>query len=291
MAKNIITHEFNQVTIDQRISDGFLNGTAMCAANDKQINSWFQNKDTLDLFQTLSEDLGIETNTGILQDLDTKRLSATKYGEAFPGLITIKRGSPENGGGVWIHPDLSMQLAQWCNKRFALQVSRWIKEWLTTGKNPIVNQEDKDRLSYRSTLKDDARTSMTDEIKRYLQDIQRYDDQHYRGKYFAKVHDRINIAITGETAKQMRERLELVIGREVKESELIRDYFPPTPLQRYIAVCQTTANIMIKDRLKPLDALDKAIGYVLSANHVATPIDFAEHIGLTARRIKGLLAG
>jgi KilA-N domain len=87
----------------------------------------------------------------------------------FPGLIVSKRGSPQTGGGTWLHPDLAIQLAQWCNTPFALQVSRWVREWMTTGQNPVRPQQaDIDRVIYRDALKDEARLRMTNQVKTYL---------------------------------------------------------------------------------------------------------------------------
>lgn len=91
---------------------GFINGTAMCSAYNKNIVDWFRTTRTFNLFCSLASDLGIKSNMVLHHDLDISRLSATKYVEMFPGLIRLKRGSPENGGGVWIHPDVSIDLAQ-----------------------------------------------------------------------------------------------------------------------------------------------------------------------------------
>jgi KilA-N domain len=77
-------------------------------------------------------------------------------------LILSKRGSPENGGGTWLHPDLAIQLAQWCSPAFAIQVSRWVREWMTIGQNPVnLHQDDIDRIVFRDTLKDESRLRMT----------------------------------------------------------------------------------------------------------------------------------
>ncbi len=54
----------------------------------------------------------------------------------YPQLVTVRKGSPENGGSVWLHPDLAIQLGQWCNPFFAIQVSRWVREWIA-----ILEQE------------------------------------------------------------------------------------------------------------------------------------------------------
>jgi hypothetical protein len=287
MAKNEekFSREVNGIEVQQRVSDGFINVTAMCVAHGKELNDWFTTQDTFDLFLALVQDLGIEFKTGEFRDLVISRLSASKYSKMFPDLVLSKRGSPEAGGGTWLHPDLAIQLAQWCSKPFAIQVSRWIREWMTTGKNPVYDQVDLDRVVYRDVLKDKARLRMTDQVKVYLEQIQKYDDKKYSGQFFARVHDAINIAITTETAKQMRERISEMLGKNISKEELIRDYFPPMPLQRYISVCEAAANFMLRENLHPLTAVERAIEIVLPADYVPQPIDFAEHIKFVRRRI------
>lgn len=285
MKNKKISREVNGITVEQRLADGFLNATAMCATHGKDLTQWFRTKETLELFCALLADNSDIFNPVDLQDLDISRLSGSKYSEMFPSLITSKRGSPQAGGGTWLHPDLAIQLAQWCSPAFAIQVSRWIREWMTTGQNPMWAQQDIDRVLYRDALKDEARLRMTDEVKIYLQQIQRYDDQKFRGEFFARVHDAINIAITGETAKSMRIRVSQILGREVKECELIRDYFPALVLQKYISICESSANYMLRDQLEPLVAVEKAIDYALPANYLPTPIDFVEHINFVRQRL------
>jgi hypothetical protein len=279
-----VTREVNGISVDQRSTDGFINGTAMCTAHSKDIDKWLVTKATFELFCAVAADLDIDFNPLNLGDSDVSILSGSKYAKIFPGLIISKRGAPDAGGGTWIHPDLAIQLAQWCNPAFAIQVSRWVQEWFTTGRNPVASQADLDRIRYRSNLKDEARLRMTGQVKTYLEQIKRYDDKKYAGIYFARVHDALNIAITGETAKQMRERLANVLNREVKESELIRDYFPAMDLQRYISLCESATNHMINDDLNPLEAVEKATIYALPAGYASQPIDFEEHIKLVHKR-------
>lgn len=148
--------------------------------------------------------------------------------------------------------------------------------------NPVA---DIDRVGLRAALKDDARLRMTDQVKVHLEQIRRYDDKKYRGKFFSGVHDAINVAVTGETAGQMRDRLGLLLGRKVKPGELLRDYFPSTALQRYIAMCETSANLMLKRGMHPLDAVREATELALPVGHTADPIDFVEHIKLVQGRV------
>jgi len=124
---------------------------------------------------------------------------------------------------------------------------------------------------------------MTDQIKGYLEEIQRYDDKKFRGKFFGRVHDEINVIITSETAVQMRLRLKDLLGRDVKEGELLRDYFPALALQRYISMCEATANFLIEGHL-PLDAVQRAKSIVLARGYVPEPINFVESIKFVRQR-------
>jgi hypothetical protein len=123
-----IKHELNNIVVEQRVADGFINGTAMCLAHGKEISNWLRTDGTLELVTALASDLGIQTAK--IKTEKIRNSVFTRVSAAFPDLVVSKRGSPENGGGVWLHPDLAVQLAQWCNPFFAIQVSRWVREWI-----------------------------------------------------------------------------------------------------------------------------------------------------------------
>jgi hypothetical protein len=289
MAKKIeiIPHQVETVVVEQRVTDGFINATAMCAAHNKDLTQWFRTKETLEQFCALAESLEINFNPVDLQDLDIPRLSGSKYATLFPLLVISKRGSPNTGGGTWLHPDLAIQLAQRCSAVFAIQVSRWVREWMMTGQNPVRSQEDIDRLVYRITLKDESRTRAVGQVKAYLEKEDLYNDIDYRKKTYINFHDSINILITGEPAWKMKQRLGKILGRKVKENEFIRDYFPPMALQRYIAINEASAKLMLKGR-HPIAAVEEAADLILPIGYVPTPIDFAEHIALVQKRVGDL---
>lgn len=257
MTENFINHTFNSTQIDQRIVDGYVNLNQMANAVDKRIDNWLRLQETTSLLREFTE--------------------STDYTGIQP-IVTLEG----RNGGTWAHPDIAIQFAQWCSPAFALQVSRWIRQWMTDGRSPLA---DVDRVGLRDALKDDARLRMTDQVKKYLLDIQRYDDKKYRGLFFAKVHDAINMAVTGETSKAMKERLSVLLDRAVKEDELIRDYFPALIMQRYISMCETTANLIIRDELQPMTAVERASELVLPANYIPKPIDFVEHIKYVRDRL------
>jgi hypothetical protein len=141
-----IIREWNGYAIEQRPS-GFINGTAMCAAHNKKINDWVGNEETLDLLEALAADLGLLPNGNL-----SRNLSAVRVSEVYPDLIVSRRGSPELGGGTWVHPDLAVPLAQWCSPKFALQVSRWTQELLTTGRVELAAQSQAPRFYQRLVL-------------------------------------------------------------------------------------------------------------------------------------------
>lgn len=257
MPENTIIHRFNRSDIHQRVADGYINLNQMADASGRRIDNWTRLQETTSLLREFQGD-------PLYQGVDP--------------LITIEG----RAGGTWAHPDIAIQFAQWCSPAFALQVSRWVREWMSSGRSPLA---DTDRLGLRSALKDDSRLRMTDQVKVYLEQIQRYDDKKHRGIFFAKVHDDINVAITGETAKQMRERLSVLLERSVKQDELIRDYFPTEVLSRYIMMCEAAANLMIREELHPRTAVERAAEIVLYAGYRPTPIDFVEHIKLVRQRL------
>jgi len=283
----MVSRAVNGTAIEQRQTDGFINGTAMSVAHNKDLTQWFRTKDTLELFESLAIDLGIEINSVDLQNLDVSTLSAAKYVEIFPGLILSRRGSPSSGGGTWLHPDLAIQAAQWCSKPFAIQVSRWVHEWMVSAHNPIQLEADADRVAMRDELKDKKRLEFTGQIKVFLEAAGRYRPGTYdTNRAFWEAHDKLNLLLTTETAGAMRKRLETELGRQVSESELLRDYFPMTDLANYAALCQAAANEMAINKTSPLKAIEIAVKQVLSLTYVAKPIDFTERIGLVRRRLE-----
>lgn len=254
------------LAVEQRYRDGYVNATKLSSAHliktgkRREVSEWTSNQRTQQMVEHLSE------STGIPVDLL---------------IITVIDGANENRG-TYIHPRLAVRFGIWLSDDFGLVVEDWVQSWLADGRNPLA---DIDRVGLRSGLKDDSRLRMTDQVKVYLEQIQRYDDKKYRGIFFSQVHDAINAAITGETAKQMRDRLSQILVRTVKQDELIRDYFPSEVLQRYIAMCEASANFMIREDLHPLTAVERAAEIVLYAGYRPTSINFVEHIKFVRQRL------
>jgi hypothetical protein len=105
----------NNIIIESRNTDNYINATQLCQAGNKKFNNWFRMDSTKLLIKELEKE--IETTDDAL-----KRASSS-----LP-IIEINKGSKDkNDQFTWIHPDLAIQLAQWISPSFALQVSKWIR--------------------------------------------------------------------------------------------------------------------------------------------------------------------
>lgn len=97
------------------MEDGWINATIACQRFGKRAQHWLENEQTKELILEISKTTGIP---------------AFEQNQ----LVKVRRGSPENGGGTWIHPELAVHLAYWLNTRFAVWMGKQIKQIIEDGK-------------------------------------------------------------------------------------------------------------------------------------------------------------
>ena len=102
----------NNVSITSRPIDHYVNATQLCQAGGKKFNDWIRLESTKELINELSAEAGIPVSAFV----ETKR-----------------GGNNKSDQGSWIHPDLSIQLAQWISPKFAIQVSKWVRSLFNKG--------------------------------------------------------------------------------------------------------------------------------------------------------------
>jgi phage anti-repressor protein len=93
----------------QRRKDGYVNATAMCKAAGKRMTHYLENDTTRAFVVELAAVAGIP---------------------ATDIFITKQGGIPQEQG-TWLHPDAAVHFGQWLSPRFALAVSRWVREWMS----------------------------------------------------------------------------------------------------------------------------------------------------------------
>ena len=125
---NVIPFRFNGRKV-QFTSDGWLHATAIATSFSKEPYAWLVSPDTAAYMLALARALGLIVNPSVLQEfnqineLDSSKAATKsrllKLVKAI-GLVKTKSGSPENGGGTWLHPKLAVQFARWLDVDFAV---------------------------------------------------------------------------------------------------------------------------------------------------------------------------
>ncbi|WCS27202.1 KilA-N domain-containing protein [Methylobacterium sp. NMS14P] len=104
----LIPHQTAGGLVCQRPSDGYINATAMCQATGKRWNHYASNEGTKAFIAALAADTGIP---------------------AAVLVQSLSGGTPELQG-TWVHPQVAINLATWCSPIFAVQVSKWVHDWM-----------------------------------------------------------------------------------------------------------------------------------------------------------------
>jgi hypothetical protein len=115
----VLDRTFNGATVRQRAEDSYMNATAMCKANGKLWADYQRLSSTSAYLAELSADMGIPISE----------------------LVQVRKGGEPELQGTWVHPDVAIHLAQWCSPKFAVQVSKWVRELLTKGTVAIREEE------------------------------------------------------------------------------------------------------------------------------------------------------
>jgi hypothetical protein len=80
----------------------------MCKAVGKQFNDYRRLKSTEEFLAELSSVTGIPVTE----------------------LVYSYQGGNPQSQGTWVHPDVAINLGQWCSPKFAVAVSRWVRDWM-----------------------------------------------------------------------------------------------------------------------------------------------------------------
>ena len=99
-----------------------VNATEMAKPFGKSAKHWLSNQSTVDYLSELSK---------------VRNLT-------FADLVIVRKGSPENGGGTWMHEDVALEFARWLSPVFAIWCNDKIKELLTTGKTTLQKEESRE---------------------------------------------------------------------------------------------------------------------------------------------------
>ena len=111
-----IDRQIDNNIIQQRLLNGYVNGTAICKSANKLIGHYLANKTTQDFLKELSSVIGIP----------------------ITDLVQVIQGGEPSLQGTWVHPYVATNLAQWASAKIAVRVSIWVTEWMNGSIKPQV---------------------------------------------------------------------------------------------------------------------------------------------------------
>ena len=100
------TRSYDGTPISRRTTDGYVNATAMCKANDKRWSNYFQTDRATQYLEALSGSTGIPAHQ----------------------LFATYETGPNDGRGTWVHPQVAVDLARWISAPFAVWMDGWFLE-------------------------------------------------------------------------------------------------------------------------------------------------------------------
>lgn len=228
---------YNNFDIEYVTGHQYFNATQMAQSCDKEIGEWLRSSQFAeDIFLT-ALDLNKIPDMVKIHNGDT--VSVSSVDEFFKlskvkqvklvkdnnywGLVKIKKGG--NGKdlqGTFIHQDLAVGFAQWCNPLFRLQVNKWIKELLSKG---TVKLDDQDYLGYQEYKQLTAGIPLPDFNKEeninYL--LKLWSDECVKGSHVTREYQVPNLVIGKEKTRRfdlVRENKRNVIIYEIKRHKI-----------------------------------------------------------------------
>lgn len=191
-----LAYEGHPITIRD---DGWFNATQAAQPYNKEPFDWLVLRETMAYVAALAKRSG---NSGFLQefnkikDLDAKSPKSKRLllslGKAS-GYIRTKAGSPENGGGTWLHPKLAVPFARWLEVDFSL----WCDEQID---NIIRGKQDWSRMRHMSVASAKLLAAM-------VKDCRDSDGKETTDVHYMCEHKLVNWLLTGEFKGVVRDNL------------------------------------------------------------------------------------
>lgn len=254
----VIVKEFETLSVFFE-RDGWFNATVVSRKWVKNPIEWINSDEAFNYGVALAKSLNLlnhclNTQLEMIQNCDNqtvKRAMISKFLKDV-GLVRTKRGSPENGGGTWMHPKLGVVFARWLSSDFAVWCDSQIEEIIrqerfvdifptvvhpTLGFPQVDTPEDlmlrSERntyartlilLGFRSTtyvreLTDVVNEIFTGDRARHLRFRYNITNRHHRtrGSFDANLRRAV-----GETEKRVCRRFRRLIGSELNFENMLR---------------------------------------------------------------------
>ena len=209
--------------------DGYIYATGLCKAMGRKMSNWYRLKETKQL-------LSILINSGIANPIDIR-----------------KGGKDKDSQGTWIHPDLGLNLAQWCSVDFSILVSKRLRELIYTGYSDFGGERTNEEIIMELASKLKEAESKLEQIQT-CEDPTKKSCKKYRtlkSKEFYKLKNGPCVYIIDmKKTYEEEEILSYKIGQTGDINRRVTCYRTSNPFCKVIAVLYTDNHIDLEKILK-----------------------------------------
>jgi len=134
---NIRLLSLNNIIINSRTEDNYINANQLCKAGNKIFDSWYSLDTTKELIKALETEIKSETETETESDSDSDSDSEDLILIEITDITDntdITESSNSDTQDIWIHPDLAIQLALWISPIFYVKINTWVRKLFTNDK-------------------------------------------------------------------------------------------------------------------------------------------------------------
>ena len=114
MNDNFILHTVNHHVVSQKNENGYINLSQLAEAIERDIDVWLNLQETkhqVENFKTYQSE------------------------QILPFITEVSDRS------IWAHPEIAVQFALWREPALALVVSQWVRQWIDTTRQPLVERQ------------------------------------------------------------------------------------------------------------------------------------------------------
>ena len=232
--------------------DGYIFATALCKTVGKKTNDWLRLKETKEFIKELENfDAGIPVSK----------------------IIEVYKAGNKCLQGTWVHPDLGIQLAQWCSSSFSLQVSKWVRELIITDEVKLGNEKSEENIKteYDNIIKklenklkeaennlertESIIKSQGNENKHLLKKFNKLYSNHEaylkrKKLYKLKQGQCIYLVNTKGLENKKEHEMKIKIGVSGDITDRIAGFRTNTPFCKLLYVMYTPGNLMIESNMK-----------------------------------------
>lgn len=119
---NIRLLSLNNIIINSRTEDNYINAIQLCKSGNTIFDSWYSLDTTKELINELEKEIKSES--------DSENLILIEFTEN----TDITESSNSDTQDIWIHPDLANQLAFWISPIFYVKINTWVRKLFTNDK-------------------------------------------------------------------------------------------------------------------------------------------------------------